>query len=534
MLTRLVKIQLIVFTVASIVGLTVMGYTYLQLPTLFGVGHIQVTAKLQAAGGLYRFANVTYRGVTVGKVTSVDLTEDGANATMSLDANPKIPADLQANVRSMSAVGEQYVDLLPRSLSAGYLHDGSVILLRDTSIPQPVGPMLDRVSALVGSIPKKELGNLVDETFDGLNGAGDDLQTIVEGTSTLARAADSTADQTRSLVDDSVPLLDGQLQSADATRTWARSLADITDTLVKDDGQVRNILATGPGLAQDVSQLLNQVKPTLPVLLADLASLGQVGVTYRPGLEQLLVLLPPSAAYYQGERPINNPAGQVVGDFRVAVDDPPGCTVGFLPASQWRSPADTSEIDTPDGLYCKLPQDSPIAVRGARNIPCMGHPGKRAPTVEICDSDQPYIPLAMRQHALGPPPFDPNLVAQGIPLDQRVPGQRPLEAPVEGTPLPPGAVPSGTPPDPVAGPPPPPDSPMVPPVDPSPAPPPTDGDVPAVAPSAFHGSAPPTPSVAVAEYDPRTGRYLTPGGAMLRQANLVEPPHSWQDLVLPS
>ena len=51
-------------------------------------------------------------------------------------------------------------------------------------------------------------------------------------------------------------------------------------------------------------------------------------------------------------------------------------------------------------------------VRGARNYPCMGHPGKRAPTVEICDSDKPYEPLAMRQHALGPYPLDPNLVAQ--------------------------------------------------------------------------------------------------------------------------
>ena len=47
-----------------------------------------------------------------------------------------------------------------------------------------------------------------------------------------------------------------------------------------------------------------------------------------------------------------------------------------------------TDIDTPDGLYCKLPQDSPIAVRGARNYPCMDKPGKRAPTVEICESDQ--------------------------------------------------------------------------------------------------------------------------------------------------
>jgi phospholipid/cholesterol/gamma-HCH transport system substrate-binding protein len=33
------------------------------------------------------------------------------------------------------------------------------------------------------------------------------------------------------------------------------------------------------------------------------------------------------------------------------------------------------------------------------------------PTVQICDSDKPYEPLAVRQHALGPYPLDPNLIS---------------------------------------------------------------------------------------------------------------------------
>lgn len=491
MLTRFIRIQLVVFTIASVIGITAMMTTYLQVPTLLGIGRITVTAELPALGGLYRFANVTYRGVTVGKVTAVDLTDTGAEATMSLESDPRIPADLDVAVRSMSAVGEQYIDLLPRSTSRGYLADGAVIAMANTSVPQPVGQMLDRVSALVGSLPKDRLSDLLDETYTGLNGAGDDLETIVDAASTLSRDLSGVSEQTRALIDDSGPLLDGQVQSADATRLWARSLAGITGSLADNDPAVRNILTSGPGLVSDVTGLLDQVKPTLPILLANLATLGQIGVTYRPGLEQLLVLLPPSAAFYQAERPINNAAGQVVGDFRVAVDDPPACTVGFLPPSQWRSPADTTVVDTPDGLYCKLPQDSPIAVRGARNFPCMGHPGKRAPTVEICDSDRQYEPLAMRQHALGPPPFDPNLVAQGVPLERRVPGEQHLTAPIEGTPLPPGAAPSAFDP----------------------------------------GAAPP---VAFAEYDPQTGRYLTPDGTSVRQTDLVAgKPASWQDLVLP-
>jgi phospholipid/cholesterol/gamma-HCH transport system substrate-binding protein len=121
--------------------------------------------ELSDTGGLYRFSNVTYRGVQIGKVTAVGPTATGAEAALSIDTSPKIPADVHAAVRRMSAVGEQYVDLIPRSESPPYLHDGSVIAARDTTIPQPVGQMLDRLSALVNSIPKDKLSKLLDESM---------------------------------------------------------------------------------------------------------------------------------------------------------------------------------------------------------------------------------------------------------------------------------------------------------------------------------------------------------------------------------
>src|SRR5689334_8409777 len=133
-MTRFVRNQLIIFTIASIVGVAVMIFTYMQLPALLGIGHIQVTLELPSAGGLYRFSNVTYRGVQVGRVREVKLTENGAEAKMTLGTSPKIPANLQANVLSVSAVGEQYVDLRPRTDSGPYLRNGSVITVDNTTV----------------------------------------------------------------------------------------------------------------------------------------------------------------------------------------------------------------------------------------------------------------------------------------------------------------------------------------------------------------------------------------------------------------
>ena len=524
MLTRFVRAQLIIFTIASIVGVTAMVLVYMQAPTLLGIGRMTVKLELPRTGGLYRFSNVTYRGVQVGKVTDVRATRAGAEATLSLATSPKIPADLQANVFSVSAVGEQYVDLQPRTDDGPYLRDGSVITVKDTGVPQAVGPMLDQVSALLQSIPKDKLGKLLDESFKGLNGAGDDLAALFESGSTVAADLDTVAERARTLIDDSRPLLEGQVRSSDALRAWARGLAGVTGQLATNDPQIRGLLQNGPGALNEVSRLLEQVKPTLPVLLANLTTVAQIGITYNASLEQLLVLLPPFIGSLQTVGlPRNNPTGYTQGDFTLTLNDPPACTVGFLPPSSWRSPADLSDIDTPDGLYCKLPQDSPIAVRGARNYPCMGQPGKRAPTVEICESDQQFTPLAMRQHVLGPYPFDPNLVSQGIPIDDRVTFQENIFGPLEGTPPPPPA--DTPPPAPVdSGPP----APVVtvPPVPPLPP-------GPTVAPSAFGPGDTDGPSVAIATYDPQTGQFATPDGGVYRQTDLVPQSgeRSWEDLL---
>ena len=512
MLTRFVRIQLILFLVASVIGVGAMLFGYMQLPTLLGIGRVTVQLDLPETGGLYRFSNVTYNGVQIGTVTDVTLTSNGVRATLSLNRTPKIPADLVAAVRSVSAIGEQYVDLLPRSDGGPYLHNGSVIAASNTQVPQSVGPMLEKVSALVDSIPKEKLSGLLDETFQAFDGAGYDFQSLLDSATTISGDANRISDKVHSLVDNSAPLLDSQQQSADSIRAWAHSVAGITEQVAVNDPQLRTILQRGPGFADEVSGLLQDLKPTLPILLANLNTLGQVLMAYNPALEQLMVLLPGYIAAQQSfGLPKNNATGLPQGDFTLTFADPNPCTVGFLPPSSWRSPADTTTIDTPDGLYCKLPQDSPVSVRGARNFPCIEHPGKRAPTVELCDDPKGFVPIAMRQHLTGPLPFDPNLVKQGIPIDDRADFNERIFGPIGGTPLPPWATPSGTSPD----------SPR--PEVPGPPPPFAEHD----------GGAEQAPSVAVLPYDPNTGKYMTPDGRYEQQTNLAPGagPKSWTDLM---
>src|SRR5579875_1445985 len=112
MLTRFIRYQLIVFAILTVAALVALGWYYLRLPSLVGIGQYTLTADLPASGGLYRTSNVTYRGIQIGKVTKVQPTVKGARATLSIDKRYRIPVDATANVHSVSAVGEQYLDLV--------------------------------------------------------------------------------------------------------------------------------------------------------------------------------------------------------------------------------------------------------------------------------------------------------------------------------------------------------------------------------------------------------------------------------------
>ncbi|MBH0776637.1 MCE family protein [Nocardia bovistercoris] len=398
-LTRFVRIQLTIFAILTVIGLVVMGGTYMKVPAMFGIGRYDITVHLAATGGLYETANVAYRGTNIGVVKQVRLTGEGVEALASIDSDYRVPADSHAWVRSVSAVGEQYLDLVPPENSSGKpLRDGDVIPMQRTGLPQDVGALLDQADLLLADIADARLRQVLDEAFRAFNGSGLELQQLIDSAALLVQEANAGAAPTKKLLDQLGPLLDTQTRSDAAIRSWTRDLAATTAELRAHDPALRGILHHGPATMQQVSALFAELQPTLPILLRNLVSVGQVALTYHAGIEQVLVLYPPLVAALMTV--IRGPLkyGAAV-DFVATFGDPPACTTGFLPPSQWRDPSDLGPVDTPDGLYCKIPQEAPEAVRGIRNTPCMEVPGVRAPTPEMCRTG--YVPIGPNTPPVG-------------------------------------------------------------------------------------------------------------------------------------
>jgi phospholipid/cholesterol/gamma-HCH transport system substrate-binding protein len=568
---------LTIFAIVTVLCVGAIAIFYLHVPARLGIGAYNITANFVEGGGLYKNANVTYRGVTVGRVEALSLTNDSVAAHMRLNNEYKIPDNVTATVKSVSAVGEQYVDLVPPdSPSRTTLHDGSVIGRDRTAIGQDIESLLRQADALVSSISNTRLQDLLRDTFKAFNGSGPELARLIQSARLFVDEANANWPATNQLIDQVGPFLQAQIRSGDNIRSLSDGLARFTTELRQADPQVRALLVTAPGAAGEASNTFAGIRPSFPVLAASLAQLGRVGVIYHKSIEQALVIFPAlmSALITVGGGVPYDEGGKL--DFKLDLGDPPPCATGFLPPQFIRPPADQTLRDLPKDMYCKVPQNDPSAVRGARNYPCQEFPGKRAPTVQLCRDPRGYVPIGNNPWR-GPP------VPAGTPVDEerdilppnKYPYIPPGADPDPGYPVPPGAVPPGVQPGPGPapnqpwpvppppnnnGPPPPltawvppapypdawppPANPQPPPYWPGPYPPVVrpPGPAPAPPPPAEPGSLPPadvTPpgvnGVSYNTYDQHSGVFIDDNGraaVYAPGADNLRPQENWDDLML--
>lgn len=476
-LTRTVWTQLAILAAVTVIACGVMAFGFVKVPALLGIGQYEVTVELPASGGLYPTSVVTYRGSEIGRVKSIDVTLDGVRAVLKLDSATKVPSDVSAEVHSRSAVGEQFIQLIPGTSgdAAAPLGDGDVIPMGRVQVPPDIGSLLDATNTALQAIPQDNLRTVVDEAATAVAGLGPELSRIVDGSTALAIDAGKTIDPITTLIDQSPPLLNSQVQTADSIATWAQRTAAITGQLKAQDIAFADLLTQGAPALEEGRALFDRVAPALPVLLANLVSLGDIAVAYRADLEQLLVLFPQGTAVMSAIALANSGTKQdykgIYLDFNLNLNLPPPCNTGFLPVRQQRSPSDVDAPERPAGeLYCRVPQDSSLNVRGVRNIPCETVPGKRAPTVELCESNEQYVPLNDGFNWKG----DPNATLSGQGVPQYAPGTDPREQPAAA------------------------------------------------------------PPVAAVPYDPATGDYIGPDGKRYTQADLAHPQNkTWQSMLVP-
>jgi phospholipid/cholesterol/gamma-HCH transport system substrate-binding protein len=365
MIGRTTKIQIAVFVLISLLGVSYVSARYVGLTDKVTGNSFLVGADFAESGGIFSNAEVTYRGVTVGRVDRLELQRDGVRVYLRLDGGTKVPSDTKAVVANRSAVGEQYVDLQPATSNGPVLEAGSVIPMSRTSTPVPVEQLVTSLDDFVRSVPLDSLRTVVDQLGTAFAGTAQPLQKILDTTNAFTADAVDAQPQTLQLIRDGRTVLTTQNDVAGSFQSFSHDLALLANQLRTSDPDLRRLLQTGPDASAQVRGLLRESGTGTGDLVANLLTVSRVAEPRQDALRQLLVTYPGVIATSYTVLPADGTAhlGLVINLF-----DPFPCSQGYQGTAH-RSGNDLTPVPPNADAHCAEPPGSPITVRGAQNVP---------------------------------------------------------------------------------------------------------------------------------------------------------------------
>lgn len=305
-----------------------------------------VAAIFEDAGGVFTNQEVTYRGVTVGQVGELSVVDEGVQIDLLINAETKIPEEgVEARVMFKSAVGEQFVDLLPATDSEPYLEDGDEIPLAQTSIPVSTQELLTTLEAVLRGVPPEALKGAVDALGLGLTGTGPDIATILESLADLAELFADRAPEFEGILRQGTKVGDAFLGSKEDFIAAIRALVPVSETLAESTDDLERLLRTTNLTSDEVIELLRRDRAAVNEFLIDFAVVNELQAEHADDLTRLMLHLP--TALDRVARTFE-PATGLVRFGLVNDDENHSCSYG----SRRRAPDDRSERSIPKNLRC--------------------------------------------------------------------------------------------------------------------------------------------------------------------------------------
>ncbi|MGV0582290.1 MlaD family protein [Mycobacteroides chelonae] len=318
----------------------------------------RVMVQLPESGGLLPNQDVALRGVKVGTVQSLEITQQGVNATAEIQSRYRIPAAAKVRVTGLSAAGEQYLNFEGGPGQQGpFLQDGSVIS-EGAQVPVTLAKLLADADGLLAQVDPKKLELIKKELSLSKEGPRK-LTEIIDGGTFLLSTLDSVLPETTSLLKTSRVVLTLAADKNSGIQATANELGRTLRGIEKMQNGYRTLVDQTPKTLGAVDGLFADNSDTMVALLANLASTAQM----------LYVRTPAINAFFPNYR------GSVFGGIADTMrDGGVWATADLYPryACDYGTPrVPPSSADFPEPpIYTYCANDDPaVLIRGAKNAP---------------------------------------------------------------------------------------------------------------------------------------------------------------------
>lgn len=373
------------FATAGLVAMLVAGGGYLAVAVV-GADPLRQTyavrVQLPATGGLLPHFDVTFRGVRVGTVRSVELSEHGVTAIAEIDSKFHIPADGVTAVARLSAAGEQYLDFRPDSNGPPYLHDGAVIDAGQTSTPVTIDGFLSDTSAFISGLNPHRLDVIITELDKALADGPDRLRSVISGLSQAMAGLTGLLPQTRSLIENLEVIAETTSHAQPDLTTLVQGSSALFQQFAAADKEVRRLLDLGPGQLATLGGIITDTADPITDLVTNFLAITRAARLRTPALRALFPAMEAGTAAMGV--PVHDNAFHTMMDIWPR----PTCEYDSIPVS----PVQLSDGRVRLYNYC-VTSDPGLQIRGSANAPRPDVPDNGATAPPGVDPDAETTPM---------------------------------------------------------------------------------------------------------------------------------------------
>ncbi|ORW98162.1 MCE-family protein [Mycobacterium sp. IEC1808] len=260
---------------AVIVAFAVL--TYLSYTAAFASTDTVTVSAPRAGLVMDKGAKVKYRGIQIGKVTSIDYSGDQARLTLAISSDQMhfVPSNATVHIAGNTIFGAKSVEFIPpqapspTSLRPDAHVEASAVALEVNTLFQSLIDLLHKVDPV-------ELNGTLSALSEGLRNHGDDFGSLLSGLNTLARQANPKlpalqedfrkAGIVTNTYADAAPDLNTVFDNLPTiNRTVVDKQKDLNDTLLAAIGLANNAYETLEPAEQNFIDAINRLRAPIKV-----------------------------------------------------------------------------------------------------------------------------------------------------------------------------------------------------------------------------------------------------------------------------
>lgn len=197
-------------------------------------GRTNLSMDIPEINSLVTGSNVLLRGVPVGKVSNTSTTVHAATVDFWIDRHYRVPLDSEVRIENLSALGESYIALMPRSEGGPVLKDGQRIATEAITQPPSISELATSVVRVLDQLDVGAVTRIVHQLDAALPNPTTVLPNLSRTSILLRNAATDMRGRGRVLLDNFQallqnaewvgPVLDGLTPSLVETFRWSQDM----------------------------------------------------------------------------------------------------------------------------------------------------------------------------------------------------------------------------------------------------------------------------------------------------------------------